>query len=169
MTNGDDQLRRKEAKVTVLMTAESIIIVFLIAYAPAVSQMLVYWSDKSHPGPLFTTVFSGLLIYTLILIAFKGILMLYRSIDANDPNNENYEVGYDLFLVVVGGSCVFVAMNAISILQYGKTGSSLNVPYEPWIWIWAVFFAFWVLFIWRYPLKATRLIRKLVGRQRKSK
>jgi hypothetical protein len=155
LTNADDPLRnearrRNEARVTALMTAESIIVVFLFAYSPVINQTLLHWGDQPL-SILTSTVGTGLVIYQLILIAFRSIHLLYKSIDTDDLNNENYRVGYGLFLMVIAGSCIFVAENALSILLFPLARMPLNIPFAPWIAAAVTVFVFLSLSIWVFP------------------
>jgi hypothetical protein len=157
-------LTQKTDKAIALMTAESIIIVFLFAYAPVISPTLVDWAQKG--GSLVTTVWAGLGIYWLILTGFRSIVLLFKSIDTADLDNAGYRAGYDLFLVVIVGSSIYVVANIISILNFAATGSSVSIPNQlQWIAFPVPFLAVWVLWIWASPLSLTRWLRRLIGKR----
>lgn len=81
--------------------------------------------------PVFTTVLAGLLVYGLVLTAFRSLLLLFESIRTGDPCERNYNAGYDLFLMVILGSGLYVLMNAVSVVHYAMTGSMVSAPGEP--------------------------------------
>ncbi len=128
-----------KGNVTALMTAESIIVALLIAYAPTINNTLV--SLMKRQEPILGTVLAGLLISAVALTAFRSVLLLYKSIDIGISNqddvmhsDENYRAGYDLFLVVILGSGVYVLMNAVSIVHYALWHSNVVfscVPVSP--------------------------------------
>ena len=108
-------------RVATLITAESIIVGFLVAFGLGVNQTLVSWIETGKP--IFGTVFAGLLISLLALTAFRSMLLLYQSIDISDVDgamlsDERYRVGYDLFLMVIALTGFYVLTNAFSILHY---------------------------------------------------
>lgn len=118
----------KTDKVTALITAESIIAGFMIAYGALVGQMLVYWSDRSHAGSLFTTYFAGLLIYAIVLTCFVSILLLFMSIDDDEANGLKYKRGYYLFICAILVACCYVVLNVGSI--YNFTISTHHTPLD---------------------------------------
>lgn len=65
-----DRMDGRDERTTVLITAESIIVGFLVAYAAIFNQTLVYWRQKE--APLFGTVVAALLVYALALTAFRA-------------------------------------------------------------------------------------------------
>jgi hypothetical protein len=150
--------KRMDRKVTVLITAESIIVGFLAAYATLVNSTLVYWSERG--GQVFTTVFAGLLIYAMMLTAFRSVHLLFRSIDTDDPENEDYRAGYDLFLIVLFGSGIYVLMNAASVVHFSMTGANVPILDERLsISIAASFFAGWVSCVVIAPVDLTKCVR----------
>ena len=150
--------KRMDRKVTALITAESIIVGFLAAYATLVNSTLVYWSERG--GQIFTTVFAGLLIYAMMLTAFRSVHLLFRSIDTDDPENEDYRAGYDLFLIVLFGSGIYVLMNAASVVHFSMTGANVPIPDERLsISIAASFFAGWVSCVVIAPVHLTKCVR----------
>jgi len=120
-----------KGKVTALMTAESIIAGLLLAYAPVVNERVVSLKNATPPQPVFSTVLAGLLIYGLVLTAFRSLLLLFESIRTGDPCERNYNAGYDLFLMVIIGSGAYALMNAVSVVHYAIIGSNVTVPCEP--------------------------------------
>jgi hypothetical protein len=112
------------------MTAESIIVGFLLAYAALIHQRIVSLKDALSAQPVFTTVFAGFLVFGLVLIAFRSLLLLFESIRTGDPHERNFNAGYDLFLMVIVGSGVYVLMNAVSLLHYAVTGGNVTPPCE---------------------------------------
>ena len=111
-------------KVGVLITAESIIAGFMIAYATLVTQMLFSWS-RVEGASLFTTLQAGLLASAVVLTCFRSILLLYKSAD-HKPTDEsemakakmNYGAGYDLFVAAILLSGIYVIFNALSIYHF---------------------------------------------------
>jgi hypothetical protein len=104
---------------------------------PVFPQRVVSLKDLHQP--VFTTVSAGFLVYGLVLIAFRSLLLLFESIRTADPHDSNYNTGYDLFLMVIVGSGVYVLMNAVSLVHYAITGgnailscgtvSTIQLPY----------------------------------------
>jgi len=131
----------------------------LVRLRSLVNPALVSWSEKG--GPLVSTIWSGLLIYGLILIGFRSILLLLKSIDTPDPGDTIYRAGYDLFLLVIVGTCFYVGLNAFSILHFATTGGSVNIP-NPRLSIafGASVFVFCVLVVWIFPCELTRCLRR---------
>jgi hypothetical protein len=115
-------------KVTALITAESIIAGFMIAYGALVGQNLLYWSEPKHQGSLFTTYFAGILIYAIVLTCFVSILLLFKSLDANEKDGVRYKAGYRLFSLAIVVSCVYVVLNVGSIYHF--TVSTDHKPLE---------------------------------------
>ena len=154
-------------RVTALMTAESIIVAFLVAYGPTVNSTLV--SLMASGKPIFGTVLAGLLISAVALTAFRSILLLYQSIDISNlddvrHSDERYRAGYDLFLMVIAGSGVYVLINAYSILHYAMIGENVDVPEPLSISIAGSFFVAWVLLVVFKPLELTKCIRSTRSR-----
>jgi hypothetical protein len=116
----------KTDKVTVLITAESIIAGFMIAYGGGVGPNLLYWSEKG--GSLLTTYFAGLLTYATVLTCFASILLLFKSLDAEEENDVRYSWGYRLFIVTILMSCFYVGISVVSIYHF--TVSADHKPLE---------------------------------------
>jgi hypothetical protein len=121
-----------------IITAESIIAGFMIAYAALVSQMLVSWS-KVLGASLFTTFQAGLLTSLVVLTCFQSILFLYRSTGPlnRQPNIEDFQTGYDLFIAALLGTGIYVILNIISwyrfyLLMYFSVPNPkpISIPYE---------------------------------------
>jgi len=162
------QLANKETKVTALMTAESIIVGFLLAYTSLINERVVALKSLSPPQSVFTTVLAGLLIYGLVLTAFRSLLLLFESIRIRDSCESNYNAGYDLFLLVILGSGLYVLMNAFSILHYATTNCIVTPPDEYLFYkIAALFFAAWVVvLVFFVPLRISpyaRCVRSNLG------
>lgn len=134
-----NEYTNKTNKVTALITAESIIAGFMIAYGALVGQMLVYWadplhwSDPLHPPSLLTTYFAGVLIYAIVLTCFVSILLLFKSLDAEETDDSRYKAGYCLFIWAIVVSCLYVALNVGSIYHFTVTPDHkpLPLPAEP--------------------------------------
>jgi len=157
--------------VTALMTAESIIVGFLLAYAPVVNERVVSLRDTGKP--VFTTVLAGLLVYGLVLIAFRSLLLLFESIRTDDLYEKNYNAGYDLFLMVILGSGLYALMNALSVVHYAMTGSNVSAPGEPlstseplFIGTAVFFFVAWVLLVLLVPLPLTQYAQRIRSKYR---
>jgi hypothetical protein len=153
-----------KGKVTALMTAESIIVAFLVTYGATVNNTLVSLTKSGEP--IFGTVLAGFLISALAITAFQSIYLLYRSIAINifdlkdlRYTDERYKAGYDLFLMVIAGSGFYVVMNAFSILHYAMIRA--NVPdTEPlYTSIAGSFLVAWLLLVVFIPLELTGFIR----------
>jgi len=160
LANRDDS---RDHRVSALMTAESVIVALMFAYAPTVNPTLVSWMKEG--GSPVTTVWAGLVIYTLILTGFRSIHLLFKSMDMHDHSDENYRAGYYLFLVVIVVSSAYVLSNAISILHYAQCGASVDfqkvgLPNELLIWVPAPILSFWLLLVWIYPWPLTRCVRR---------
>jgi len=162
-------VERMERRVAALMTAESIIVAFLVVYGATVNETLVSW--KKSGEPIFGTVFAGLLISALAITAFQSIYLLYRSIDISNPSDaqcsaERYRAGYDLFLMVILGSGFYVVINAFSILHFAMTGGNVPVPDEQLhISIAGSFLVAWLLLVVFIPLELTECIRSIRRRK----
>lgn len=156
LANRDD---RQDRKVAALMTAESVIVGLMFAYAPTVNSTLVFWIKEG--GSPVTTVWAGLGIYVLILTGFRSIYLLFKSIDTVDPSNRNYRAGYYLFLAVIFGSSTYVLSNVISILHYAQCNAAVGVP--QWL-MWAPVppFSLWMLLVYVYPSCLTEWLRRRV-------
>lgn len=147
------------------MTAESIIVAFLVVYGATIGETLVSW--KKSGEPIFGTVFAGLLISALAITAFQSIYLLSKSIDITISDlkglrysDERYRAGYDLFLMVTVGSAFYVMINAFSILHYAVKGHNVRLDNEPLcISIAASFFIAWALFAVLRPLKLIEYVR----------
>ncbi len=152
------QLLDKTRRVTALMTAESIIVGFSIAYASLINERVVHLRDFGKP--VFTTVLAGLLVYGLVLTAFRSLLLFYKSIRTDDPFERNYNSGYDLFLMTILGSGLFALMNAASIVHYAKTKCYVSPPDELlFTGIATLLFGSWVLLVLLTPPKTIGRIR----------
>jgi hypothetical protein len=161
-------------RVTALMTAESIIVALLIAYAPTINNTLVTLMKRREP--IFGTVLAGLLISAVALTAFRSLLLLYKSIDISNVDDvmrsdENYRAGYDLFLMVILGSGVYVLSNAFSIVHYAiwrsnvvfscvpVSPSELSSIETPNIEVAGIFIGVWVILSVFRPFHVTRFFR----------
>jgi hypothetical protein len=118
--------------VAVLITAESIIAGFMIAYGAINGQLLVQWShvDSSY---MMTTYIAGIVIYTIVLTCFVSIVLLFDSLGTESTTEQEqdhlrakYNAGYDLFLMAILGSAVFAFASGYSI--YHITVTPGNVP-----------------------------------------
>lgn len=113
-----------------LITAESIIAGFMIAYATLVSQMLFNWSTVKGAS-LFTTFQAGLLASAVVLTCFRSIFLLYRSTaPTNADKNSDYGVGYDMFIAAILLSGIYVMLNVLSIFHFTFL-SSLSIKPTP--------------------------------------
>jgi len=158
-----------KGNVTALMTAESIVVGFLLVYASLINETVVRLKDTEQP--VFTTVLAGFLVYGLVLIAFRSLLLLFESIRTGDPYERNYNAGYDLFLMVIIGSGVYVLMNAVSVVHYAIIGHNVIFscvpvcPRElpsvelPYIVVAGIFTSVWVILSVFRSLHLTRLFR----------
>lgn len=129
--------------MTVLITAESIVAGFMIAYGALNGQLLVDWSR--HHGSLMTTYIAGIVVYAIVLTCFVSIVLLFNSLHTNRTIGKNkeeekknkqkldwrYDAGYDLFLMAILGSAVFVVTNGISIHQFTVASLSQHRPPKP--------------------------------------
>jgi len=150
------------------MTAESIIVGFLLAYTSLINERVVALKNLTPPQSVFTTVLAGLLVYGLVLTAFRSLLLLFDSIRTGDPFERNYNAGYDLFLLVILGSGLYVLMNAFSILHYATANCIVTPPNEPLLTnIAGVFFGAWVVVLVLFvPLRISpcaRYVRSTLG------
>ncbi len=129
----EPSLANQTEKVTVLITAESIIAGFMFTYGALVGQMLVHWSEICDAS-LFTTFAAGVLIYAIVLTSFRSILLLFKSIDTNAQSAINYEAGYYLFVASIFFSGVYVVLNIVSIFLFtvGSNHKPLPFPATPW-------------------------------------
>ena len=115
-----------------LITAESIIAGFMIAYATLVSQMLFNWS-RVKGASLFTTFQAGLLASAVVLTCFRSIFLLYRSTaptNADKNADADYEVGYDMFIAALLLSGIYVMLNVLSIYRFTLL-SSVSIKPTP--------------------------------------
>jgi hypothetical protein len=128
------------------MTAESVIVGFLFAYASLFNLRVVQLKTATPAQPVFSTVLAGLVVYGLILTAFRSLLLLFESIRTADPYERNYNAGYDVFLMVILGSGLYVLMNAVSVLHYARTGCMVTPPNETVLTnIGILFFGVWIV------------------------
>lgn len=142
---------KTSTKASALLTAESVIIAFLFAYAPVFSSTLVTLiRDKE---PFVTTVWAGLVIFGLILTGFRSIILLFESID--ELNDEKYRAGKELFFTVILGSSLYAVAAIGSILNSAVTGVSFYIPKEM-LFLPVPFLAVWVLWVWCRPFTLTR-------------
>lgn len=156
MTSNRDPVDRQDRKTTALMTAEAVIVGFLIAYTPVFNQTI----RSSDPKHVFSTVLAALLVYGLALTAFRSILLLYDSMGTADPSNENYLDGYELFLMVVFGSGLYILMNAVSVVHYALEHDVVHFPNECLsIIIVAILFGVWVSLVVFVPSKLAGCVR----------
>jgi hypothetical protein len=108
-------------KVTVLITAESLIAGFMIAYSALNGQLLVDWFRHGGSLMLMPTYIAGIAINAIILTFFVSIILLVSSVPS--PTNTKklrgrYDAGYDLFLTAILGSALFVVANSLSIHHF---------------------------------------------------
>ena len=109
--------------VTALMTAESIVVGFLLVYASLINARVVDLRKASQP--VFSTVLAGFVVYGLVLVAFRSLLLLFESIRASDFYDDNYNAGYALFLLVILASGFYVMMNTFSLVHYAIFNSTV--------------------------------------------
>lgn len=150
-------------KVTALITAESIIAGFMIAYGTLVGQMLMYWSQVKGAS-LFTTFQAGLLASAVVLTCFRSVLLLFKSLDAKGTNNVKYKAGYDLFIVAILGSCLYVIMNVASIYNFTLNRTTVNVAEWPLAAVWLVLFSFYAAILLLKPAWIQKVLRCLIRR-----
>jgi hypothetical protein len=101
----------QNGRVNALITAESIIAGFMIAYGALGGQLLIYWGKHGRPE---TTYLAGILVNAIILTCLASIYILFRSIN----RGYGYWAGYNLFKLALFGSSFFVIINAISITHF---------------------------------------------------
>jgi hypothetical protein len=153
-----------KAKVSALITTESIIVALLVAYGSTIGGTLATLSKEGES--IFGAVSAGLLISGLAITAFQSIYLLYKSIDISDLDDvkcsdERYSAGYYLFLAVLFGSGFYVAVNAFSILNYAMTGENLRVSDQRvYIIIETSMLVAWSLLVLFTPFELTKFLRK---------
>lgn len=142
-------LANKTGKVTALITAESVIAGFMIAYAAINGQMLIHWTEPQHNFPV-TTYIAGIVIYAIVLTCFVSILLLYESLDTEEMDDVRYKTGYGLFIWAIFLACAYVIGAAVSIYHFTVTTEHqpYPVPVNPWATVvMAGFFVYVVLLI----------------------
>jgi hypothetical protein len=110
----------KTDRVKVMITAESVIAGFMIAYGALNLQMLVYWTEKEHVGSLVTTYLSGVLIYLVALTCLTSIILLHASLDTDSTEDARYKWGSWLFNWTILMTAIFVCLNVDSIYTFTK-------------------------------------------------
>jgi len=105
----------------------------MIAYGAVNGQILLIWACKSEltanvncdMSGLVGTYVAGMMINVVVLTSFASILFLLSSIPLNIENGGRFEevrtkyyAGYDLFLVALLGTAVFVVSNSSSIYNF---------------------------------------------------
>lgn len=142
-------LTDKTGKVTSLITAESIIAGFMIAYGALNGQMLIYWSEPRHHGSLVTTYIVGVGIYAIVITCLASILLLYWSLDTNEMDDVRYKAGYGLFIWAIFLSCVFVNVAVWSIYHFttATDHKPYDVPVTPWTTVSVIGFYGYVVFL----------------------
>jgi hypothetical protein len=108
-------LANQNGRVNALITAESIIAGFMIAYGALGGQLLIYWGEHERPE---TTYLAGILVNAIILTCFASIYILFRSVHRGVKFCIEYEAGYNLFKLALFGSVCFVIINAFSISRF---------------------------------------------------
>jgi hypothetical protein len=131
-------LAARKERVAVLITAESIIAGFMIAYGAINGQLLVQWSR--YGGSYMTTTYvAGIVIYTIVLTCFVSIALLFNSLRTENTNRTEddlrgrYNAGYDLFLMAILGSAVFVVTSGYSIYHLAVSSDymPISIPVRP--------------------------------------
>jgi hypothetical protein len=127
-------LAERTNKVAALITVESIIVALLVAFGSGINQALLTSIQRGES--VLGVIFAGLLISVLALTAFRSVLLLYRSIDISDVDDamrsdERYRVGYDLFLMVILLTGVYVLVNAFSLLHYAVAKENVSACGQP--------------------------------------
>ena len=120
----------KTAQVTALMTAESVIAGFMIAYSALIGQNLLYWTDPHHHGSPFTTFLVGLAIYGIVLTFFRSILLLFKSIETRKTNEGKYKAGYELFIAAMLGAGTYIILNALSTYHFTLRNAVFEISSE---------------------------------------
>jgi hypothetical protein len=118
----------KSVQVSALMTAESVIAGFMIAYAALGGQNLLHWADPSYRGSPLTTFVVGLFVYAIVLTCFRSLLLLFQSIKTSETNQTKYEDGYELFLAAILGSGIFVILNVLSTYHFTVRLTTFEIP-----------------------------------------
>jgi NADH:ubiquinone oxidoreductase subunit 6 (subunit J) len=166
------QTRSVKDRVTVLITAESIIAGFMIAYGAVNSQLLVSWGCKSFEAVcdrtgLVGTYIAGVFINGVVLTSLASIMFLLSSIPTNEEAKvkskpeehryrQNYNAGYDLFIATILGTAVFVVSNTISIHNFTVTLSGMPIPVQPVADL--LYYEFWLYVVFLAALLAMALI-----------
>jgi hypothetical protein len=153
---------KTSSKAAALMTAESVIIAFLFAYAPLFSSTLVSLITAVPQKPYVTTVWAGLAVFGLILTGFRSIMLLYQSIDSDieKVKLEKYTDGRDLFLAVILGSSFYAVLSIASILKLAATGSSFDFPMWT-AYVWLLLIAVGLILIWFHTHPFMQGLREL--------
>lgn len=118
--------------MTTLITAESIIAGFMIAYGALNGQMLLYWRNSANHGSPMTTYLVGVWIYAIVITCFASILLLYSSIDTKE-NDRRYRAGYWLFIWAMFLSGLFVNVGVYSINHFITYNTTVEVSATPWV------------------------------------
>jgi nitrate reductase NapE component len=114
----------KTEKVTVLVTVESLIAGFMIAYGALNMQMLTYWAEPGHCGSPVSTFMAGLVVYGIVLTCFASILFLFWSLRVNGYD-ARYTYGWVLFTVTIFVSAIYVLQTVISIHDFTVYNSTI--------------------------------------------
>jgi glucan phosphoethanolaminetransferase (alkaline phosphatase superfamily) len=118
----------ESTKVTALMTTESVIAGFMIAYSALIGQNLLYWADTHHHGSPFTTFLIGLPIYGIVLTFFRSLLLLFKSIEKSEINQAKYKAGYELFIAAMLGTGTYIILNALSTYHFTLRKAVFRIP-----------------------------------------
>jgi hypothetical protein len=159
-------------QVTALMTAESIVVGFLLAYSSLFNVRVVDVTHLPQPQSPVSTVLAGFLVYGLILTAFRSLLLLFESIRTADPCEGNFRAGYDLFLLVILGSGIYVVMNAVSVVHYARELCFVTPPEPDTLYLVAgVCFGLWILVLTMFTRLRTcqcaQCLRRKLGPRRR--
>jgi len=144
---------RKTDRVTVMITAESVIAGFMIAYGALNNQMLLYWSDPKNQGSPVTTYLAGVWIYAAVLTCLTSILLLHASLDTNSMEDVRYKLGNYLFdwTILMTGAFIFANVSSIYHFTAMPEHTTYDVPVTPWAFVaWSGFIAYggFLVFIW---------------------
>jgi hypothetical protein len=132
--NGDREKktdREWKDKVTVLITAEAIIAGFMFAYGALNGQMLVNWNfgfgcqsygTHCNTSGLMGTYIAGVIINAVVLTSFASILLLLNSLPGSNEKEavrtRRFYWGYDLFLMAILWTAVYVGIGSYSIYHF---------------------------------------------------